>query len=205
MPYQATDQRGQLKLAIAHAIPNTPRLPSGPFSLIVADPPWPYHLRETDQSHRGRCPYPAMQIAEIIRLPVLHIAADDAYCFLWSTKDHLQDAFTILALWGFDYRNIFTWVKTTHNGSKPRLGIGHYGRNCTEFVLLGRRGKIPTFTDLGLTAMATAILAPVTEHSQKPEAFFAIADQLGTAIGGQRIELFARTTRPHWVSWGAEV
>ena len=31
-----------------------------------------------------------------------------------------------------------------------------------------------------------------------------MADRLGDALGGQRIELFARCPRPGWESWGAE-
>ena len=42
--YASTDKRGQQKLAIAlNLVPNTPPLPVGAFSLIVADPSWSYH------------------------------------------------------------------------------------------------------------------------------------------------------------------
>ncbi|NJM66905.1 MAG: hypothetical protein HC851_15175 [Acaryochloris sp. RU_4_1] len=58
--------------------------------------------------------------------------------------------------------------------------------------------------------MPTAFHAPIGFHSQKPEVFYEMADRLGDAIGGQRVELFARCDgqrptgghRPGWVSWG---
>jgi N6-adenosine-specific RNA methylase IME4 len=204
--YAPTDDRGQQKLAIAlELIPNTSPLPVGAFSLIVADPPWSYRLRETDQTHRGRCPYPSMLDTEIMMLPVSAIAADSAYLLLWTTNHHLRLAFDVVEAWGFEYKALHTWVKTTKDGSKIRYGVGHYGRNCTEHVLVGRKGNAPTFTALGLTNVPTAFLAQVGKHSDKPEEFYERADRLGDALGCQRIELFARSPRSGWERWGAEV
>ncbi|NJM67811.1 MAG: DNA methyltransferase [Acaryochloris sp. RU_4_1] len=204
--YTSTDQRGQAKLAIAlELIPNTPPLPVGAFSLIVADPPWSYRLRETDQTHRGRCPYPAMADEEILAMPVSAIAAQDSYLLLWTTNNHLPLAFEVMESWGFEYKSLHTWLKVTKAGDKIRYGVGHYGRNCTEHVLVGRRGKAPTFTALSLTDIPTAFQSPVGKHSQKPEIFYEMANRLGNALGGQRVELFSRCHRPGWVSWGAEV
>lgn len=204
MPYAKTDRRGQRKLEIAAALPGAVTLPEGPFSIIVADPPWAYSLREADATHRGRCPYPAMSIEKIKALPVVHIAAEEAYCFLWTTKDHLEEAFAVLRAWGFKYCNTFTWVKTAKSGT-PRMGIGHYGRNCAEFVLLGRRGQAPTFTALKVTDVLTVFMEPVGGHSVKPRALYAIADRVGEALGGGRVELFARAPRDGWTVWGGEL
>lgn len=204
--YSASDQRGQQKLAISlELLPNTPPLPVGEFSLIVADPAWRYHLRETDKTHRGRCPYPQMSVDEIAAMPVQSLCAEQAYLMLWTTKDHLQQSFSVMEAWGFTYKSIYTWVKSTKDRSKIRMGIGHYGRNCTEFLLVGTRGKAPCFTTLGLTDIPTAFLAPVGKHSAKPEEFYAIANRLGDALGGPRLELFARQQREGWLCWGAEV
>lgn len=96
-------------------------------------------------------------------------------------------------------------VHLVNDKTKIRIGVGHYGRNCTEFFLVGTKGNAPSFTSLRLTDIPTAFMAPVKEHSAKPEEFFGIADRLGEALGGQRLELFARQRRKEWVSWGAEV
>jgi N6-adenosine-specific RNA methylase IME4 len=204
--YAPTDQRGQRKFEIMQQlIPNTPALPMGQFSLIVADPPWTYELRETDATHRGRCPYPSMSDAEIKAMPVGAIASDQAYLLLWTTNNHLPLAFEVVESWGFEYKALHTWVKTTLAGDKIRFGIGHYGRNCTEHVLVCRKGNAPSFTALGLTDIPTAFHSPPKAHSEKPETFYTMADRLGEALGGSKLELFARCDRSEWVSWGAEV
>jgi N6-adenosine-specific RNA methylase IME4 len=205
--YAKTNARGQQKLDIALSlIPNTPAIPVGEFSLIVADPPWSYHLRETDETHRGRCPYPTMSDAEIKAMPVGMIAAQNSYLLLWTTNNHLPLAFEVAEAWGFEYKALHTWVKVTLAGDKIRFGIGHYGRNCTEHVLVCRKGNAPSFTMLGLTDIPTAFHAPPKAHSEKPEAFYTMAERLGEALGGEpKLELFARCDRPGWVSWGAEV
>ncbi|NJM74691.1 MAG: DNA methyltransferase [Acaryochloridaceae cyanobacterium RU_4_10] len=203
--YAPTDQRGQSKLKILQQlIPNTPALPIGQFSMIVADPPWSYNLRETDATHRGRCPYPSMTDAQIKTMPVGAIAAEQAYLLLWTTNNHLRLAFEVVDTWGFEYKALHTWVKTTKVGDKIRFGIGHYGRNCTEHLLICRKGNAPSFTALGLTDIPTAFHAPPCAHSEKPEAFYGMAERLAEALGGDRIELFARQARPGWQVWGAE-
>ena len=204
--YDSSDHRGQQKLALSlELVPNTEPLPEGEFSLIVADPPWQYSLRETDPTHRGRCPYPQMSVEDMSLMPVRDIVAKEAYLLLWATKDHLREAFLVMQDWGFRYKSVFTWVKSTNERSKIRIGVGHYGRNCTEFFLVGTKGKAPSFTALGLTDVPTAFLAPVGEHSEKPEEFYGLADRLGDALGGRRLELFARQRREGWESWGLEV
>jgi ParB-like nuclease domain len=47
-----------------------PPLPTGPYRVIVADPPWPYEIRREDPSHRATTPYPQMSIAQVCALPV---------------------------------------------------------------------------------------------------------------------------------------
>jgi hypothetical protein len=43
-----------------------PPLPgNGQYRVIVADPPWPYEIRDEDPSHRAVYPYPTMTIAQI--------------------------------------------------------------------------------------------------------------------------------------------
>lgn len=208
--YKLTDKTGQLKLAIfQQLLPNLPPIPIGSYSLITADPPWQYSLRETDATHRGRCPYPSMTDQQILDMPIGTIAAPNAYLFLWVTNNHLPLGFKCLDSWGFAYKSIFTWVKTTKASTEedPRanIGIGHYGRNCTEHWLVATKGKPGSFTSHGLTNIPNVIHAPRGKHSQKPEEFWAIADRLAEKLGGKNIELFARQKRLGWDAWGAEV
>jgi N6-adenosine-specific RNA methylase IME4 len=188
---------------------NTPALPIGQFSLIVADPPWSYNLRETDATHRGRCPYPSMSDDEILALEIPTIATQQCYLLLWTTNNHLPVAFKCLNQWGFIAKALHTWVKTQKaNPDKIKMGMGHYGRSSTEHFIVATKGNPPSWLSLGLTNIANVIHEPISEHSKKPEAFYNNVDRLWDAlkdrVGGDRIELFARQSRTGWVSWGAE-
>lgn len=193
MKYATNDKIGQLKLSISFNIPGLPPIPVNNYQLIVADPPWQYQLRETDRTHRGRCPYPAMSDQEILALPVGAIAHQNSYLLLWVTNNHLSLGFQCLESWGFAHKSIFTWVKTTkastEDDPKMNIGIGYYGRNCTEH---------------GLTNIPNVIFAPRSRHSEKPQAFWNVAEKLAEKLGGSKIELFARSKRNGWESWGAE-
>ena len=74
-----------------------PALPTGPFQVIVADPPWRY---ESGNS----LPYPTMDIEEIKAMPVAEIADENAILWLWTTNAHLRVAFDVVEAWGFEYR-----------------------------------------------------------------------------------------------------
>src|SRR6516164_1047661 len=67
-----------------------PPLPgNGPYRVIIADPPWPYDVRQEDPSHRATHPFPQMSIAQICAMKVQEIAHDDCILWLWATNFHL--------------------------------------------------------------------------------------------------------------------
>ncbi len=161
-----------------------PDLPTGPFQVIVADPPWRY-------DSGNDLPYPTMDIEEIKAMPIRDIAADDAILWLWATNAHLRVAFEVVDVWGFEYKTLLTWVK-------DRMGTGEWLRGQTEHCLLAVRGK-PVFVNGNYT---TALDAARREHSRKPEEFFALVE--ATSPGG-RVELFCREQRRGWHVYGNEV
>jgi N6-adenosine-specific RNA methylase IME4 len=207
--YKESDKVGQMKLAIAtQLLPHLPPINMGQYSLIVCDPPWNYNLRETDVSHRGRCSYPSMSDQQILDMPIGAIASSDAYLLLWVTNNHLKLGFDCLENWGFEYKSIFTWVKTTKASTDDEpianMGIGHYGRNCTEHFLVASKGKPPSFTKLGLAGIKNVIFAPRYGHSEKPQRFWDdVAYPLAQKLEGSAIELFARQKRDGFDSWGS--
>ncbi|MGD1061725.1 MAG: MT-A70 family methyltransferase [Terracidiphilus sp.] len=158
-----------------------PELPTGPFQVIVADPPWQY---DTGSS----LPYPTMPLEEIKAMPVQDIADENATLWLWTTNTHLPVAFDVLTAWGFEYKTILTWVK-------DRMGTGEWLRGQTEHCLLGARGK-PVFLH---GSDGTVLEAARREHSRKPEEFYALVER--TCPGG-RVELFSRQAREGWRAFG---
>lgn len=186
-------------------------LPAGPFSTIVADPPWAY----TDRIHAARVRgvkaaeygmgadkirgrrgaegyYPVMTVDQIAALDVRSTAASDAHLYLWTTNAFIEQAHGVARQWGFEPRTILTWVK-------PGIGMGHYFRNNTEHVVFATRGRLPVLR----RNCPTSFMAPKTKkHSEKPEEFFAIVESMSA---GPYLEMFARVLRPGWTVWGNEV
>ena len=172
------------------------------FRCIVADPPWPYpdqRWRPSSSQPKGTkdnlLAYTTMNIDAMSRLAVAGCAAEDCDLYLWTTQKYLPDAFGVLQAWGFRYCQALTWCKV------PR-GLGQGGLFCptTEFLLLGRKGRMPK----GKRRVDSTWwqVTRTRNHSQKPEFF---QDMIETVSDGPRLELFARRPREGWTVWGNEV
>lgn len=174
------------------------------FRCIVADPPWHYGPGYPAPKNRPNCnpgvakpmPYPTMTAQEIAALPVAGCAAPDCDLYLWTTQKYLPDAFSVMQAWGFRYCQTLTWCKA------PR-GLGQGGLFCptTEFLLLGRKGRMPK-GKRRIDSTWWQVKRPHNSHSTKPEFF---QDMVETVSDGPRLELFARRSRPGWTVWGNEV
>ena len=184
------------------SLQNVVGLPNGPFRCIVADPPWQYGKwgRATPahrpNGHEYAMPYPTMTVQEIAALPVAGCADKDCDLFLWTTQKYLFDAYCVMQAWGFRYCQVLTWCKA------PR-GLGQGGLFCptTEFLLLGRKGRMPQ-GKRRLDSTWWQVKRPHNSHSTKPEFF---QDLIETVSDSPRLELFARRERPGWTVWGNEV
>jgi N6-adenosine-specific RNA methylase IME4 len=173
------------------------------YKTIVADPPWSYNRKWDTGSKRAirktteaePMSYPTMNLQEISALPVAALAAENCDLYLWVTQKYLPDGFDVLKAWGFRYCQTLTWCKVPS-------GTGQGGLYCptSEFLLLGRKGKMPT----GKTRKDSTWwqVKRTNKHSQKPEFF---QDLIEEQSDGPRVELFARRQRPGWDVWGNEV
>jgi N6-adenosine-specific RNA methylase IME4 len=160
---------------------SSPPLPTGPFRVIVADPPWRY---ETGND----LPYPTMALEDIKAMPVRDLAEEEAILWLWTTNAHLRIAFDVVEAWGFEYRSLLTWVK-------DRMGTGEWLRGRTEHCLLAVRGK-PVFLQGNHT---TVLEAARREHSRKPEEFYELVED---TCPGSKLDLFSRQERRGWRVFG---
>jgi N6-adenosine-specific RNA methylase IME4 len=184
------------------------------YGCIVSDPPWAFRSYAPAQNpHIARNPdrhYDTMDLDAIKALPVREFAAPACHLFMWVTGPHLENAFDVIRAWGFRYSGIaFTWVKLkrSHNPHQLRIlpsaegdlhvGLGFTTRKNAEICLLARRGGAKR----AAKDVREVILAPVREHSRKPEE---ARDRIERYCGPDVsiIELFARSTRPGWASWG---
>lgn len=164
------------------------------FRCIVADPPW----REAGGGRikRGADKHYALmktsQIIKTISSCPLYQPAENAHLYLWITNNFLRDGLAVLDALGWRYVTMITWAK------QGRIGLGQYYRGMTEHVLFAVRGVQPAL----VRTESTLLLAPRGAHSVKPQAFY---DRIERVSPGPRLELFARTLRPGWTTWGNEL
>jgi N6-adenosine-specific RNA methylase IME4 len=137
-----------------------------------------------------------MTVKEIAAIPVAGCAADDCDLYLWATQKYLPAAFSVMQTWGFRYCQALTWCKA------PR-GLGQGGLFCptSEFLLLGRKGRMPQ-GKRRVDSTWWHVKRPHNSHSTKPEFF---QDMVETVSDAPRLELFARRPREGWTVWGNEV
>lgn len=165
------------------------------YGVIIADPPWPYDNPQSHDSRRGGYTYSPMTLADIQAMPVSQLAAPDCILFLWGTWPKLPQVLQVMAAWGFAHVTGLPWIKTTQEG-RPVYGLGYWIAGCSEYILIGRRGKVsPPATEHYL-----GLVGPALEHSRKPDDIHALAAQLP----GPYLELFARRQRSGWTVFGNE-
>ena len=186
------------------------------YAVILVDPPWSYVGYVTDGVPQTTSTqhYPTMSVEELAKLPVGDLARPDCALFMWTIASHTPQAFWLAKQWGFKFASkAFTWAKlnknalTNHARTYPPIllddpahwfmGMGHGTRRQTEDCWLFSIGH-PRRLDRGVREL---IIAPVREHSRKPEEVY---DRIERLFAGPYCELFARTSRPGWALWGNE-
>jgi N6-adenosine-specific RNA methylase IME4 len=117
---------------------------------------------------------------------------------MWTTDPLLEKSFEVIKAWGFTFKTPgFVWAKTNAKSGTYFMGCGYYTRANPEYCLLATKGK-PKRLSRGVPKL---IVSPRREHSRKPDETYERIEKL---FAGPYCELFARTTRPGWVSWGNE-
>lgn len=119
--------------------------------LIEADPPWRYNDRgmsgfKTVPRYRIHPRYPTLSVDQLCMMAPEIQRIQHRWCALglWTTKDFIWDAKAVLDAWGFQYRQIVPWIKTTQKkrckacGRHPlTYGLGSWFRNGVEYLLIG--------------------------------------------------------------------
>jgi N6-adenosine-specific RNA methylase IME4 len=174
------------------------------YGVIYADPPW--RFRNYSRKGEGRnavAHYDCMTIDEIAAVPVAKWAARDCVLFLWAVDPLLPEAFRVIESWGFTFKTVgFYWAKLNKTADPCSAtaedfftGLGYWTRANVEQCLLATRAKPPRLAK----DVRRLIVAPRREHSRKPKEVF---DRIERLAGGPYLEMFSRTSRPGWDSWG---
>jgi N6-adenosine-specific RNA methylase IME4 len=173
----------------------------GPYSTILADPPWQFSNRtgKVAPEHRRLLRYPTMELKEIMDLPISTLAAAQSHLYLWVPNALLPDGLRVMEAWGFTYKSNVVWYKVRKDGGPDGRGVGFYFRNVTELVLFGVRGSMRTLNP-GRTQV-NLLATQKREHSRKPDELYDIIERCSP---GPYLELFARFRRKGWDQWGNE-
>ena len=166
------------------------------YHAILADPPWRFGLRSVKGEEKSpQAQYDCMALDDIKALPVGQLARDHCWLMLWATWPMIREALEVMDAWGFTYVTGGSWAKQSKTGAKWAFGTGYVMRSADEPFLIGRIGNPPIRT----RSLRNLIVAPVREHSRKPDAQYDHVEQLAH---GPYAELFSRTSRTGWDSWG---
>ena len=174
------------------------------FGVIMADPPWPWETwgGESGKIHTA-CDnhYDTQAITEIMNLPVAALAADDCALVLWCTWPHVTIGthIPVIEAWGFKPSTVaFVWVKQNPSGNGLHTGNGYWTLANAEVCFIATKGS-----PLRLAAdVHQVVMAPVGEHSEKPEA---VRQRIERLFSGPYLELYARKLTPNWTCWGNEI
>lgn len=180
--------------------------PSKRYRVIYADPPWTFATYS--RKGKGRSPeayYDCMSLEDIKALPVADWAADDAVLLLWTTDPLLEKAFDVIRAWGFTYKTVgFYWAKLNKVNGEAKFdersfftGLGFWTRANPEPCLLATRGR----PKRRAADVRKLVISPRREHSRKPDEVY---ERIEALCDGPYLEMFARSSRPGWDSWGTE-
>ncbi len=170
------------------------RVRTEPFRVITADPPWSFSDRLPGASRGAEKNYGVMTLGAICAFPLPPIA-DDALLFLWRVSSQVEEANLVVRAWGFVPKTEIVWVKKTCTG-KRHFGMGRIVRAEHETCIVAKRGR----PEVLAKNIRSTFEAPTGQHSEKPETFY--RDIVEKLAAGPYVELFARSPRLGWDSWG---
>jgi len=167
------------------------------YDVIYADPPWTF--KTFSNKGKNRSPenhYDVMSLQDICNLPVNKISKDNSVLLMWVTDPLLDKAFKVIEAWGFKYKTVsFTWAKTNRKSKGFFTGLGYWTRGNPEMCLLATKGKPKRISK----SVPQLVIEQRREHSRKPDIIY---NHIENLLEGSYIELFARTQRSGWDSWG---
>lgn len=170
-------------------IEQSPEPLDGLYDVVVVDPPWEVNWGDYDPiNRRGVPPYPMISVEELNQLKIP--ASENCILFFWVINNFIHEGFHIIEKWGFQVKNMFTWVK-------DKFGLGDWGRGQTEHVFVCVKGK-PV---VDFSSQPTVIYGIRREHSRKPDEFYAMVER--TCIG-RKLDYFSREKRRGWAQCGNE-
>lgn len=190
-----------------------------PFGTICLDPPW-------QERGGGKCKRGADRHYSLMKLDDIHRTvwtcplfrpAPDAHCWMWVTNNFLPQGLELMRRLDFRYVTNVVWVKMDDSELRTsmagesiapivlardmlQIGLGQYQRGAHELLLFGVRGK--AMVPATKNRLPSVVFAPRGRHSEKPVEFY---ERIELVSPEPRLEMFARSRRPGWTSWGDQL
>lgn len=164
--------------------------------VLVADPPWKFGDSLPGKGRGAEKHYSCMTTQELCAME-LPPTASDCVLLMWRVAAMQREALDVMDAWGFTLKSELVWRKLTKTG-KRHFGMGRHVRMEHEVCLIGVRVRVAPLNH----STRSVFEAPVGRHSEKPDAFYELAEQL---YPGPHVELFARRRRPGWTCYGDEL
>lgn len=182
------------------------------FGSIGSDPQWKFLTRsEAGEGRSANIHYKTEEVDKIKDLPVGQLLADDGAFYMWMVDWCPQDALDLLTHWGLQHiTTAFTWIKTNGDAadldiwdqSTWHMGQGYWTRANPEVCWFATKIDTKTKPKRLYADVRQLIVAPVMEHSRKPDEWL---DKIERLTPGDYLELQARRPRKGWTSWGDEL
>lgn len=173
------------------------------YDIIYTDPAWAQSkggLRKCRPNQGRSLDYHTCTIEEIkqIHQRASELCSDRHNIFMWTIDKYLPQTEQMMKDLGYTLHARLIWDK--ENGIAPAFTV----RFSHEYLLwFYKKGKILMPLKDMRGKYTTVLREASTVHSRKPEcAYRMIEDMFGDV---KRLELFARTERKGWDSWGDEL
>ncbi len=161
------------------------------FEIVLADPPWRYDFSETE-CREIENNYPTATVEDICSHAPK--TTPDSILFLWATAPKLREAMQVIDAWGFTYKTHAVW-------DKCKIGMGYWFRGQHELLIVATKGKASP--PIAENRVSSIFKESRTEHSKKPDCVYEWIES--AFVSYKKLEMYARSNRPGWKSWGAEV
>ena len=169
------------------------------YGALIADCPWRFsNFSAKGEAKNPVAHYDCMDLDALKAMPISQLAASDCALLMWATAPMLPQALAVMDAWGFTFKSAGAWAKQSSTGQKWAFGTGYCFRSAAEFFLLGTIGK----PKVRSRSVRNLMVAPVREHSRKPDDQYAMVEEL---FAGPYAEVFSRTSRAGWDTFGNEV
>ena len=205
------------------------------FNLIVADPPWGFSdsLSMSEVKRGSIAQYRTMTDNDIIKLSIDNIIAKNALLALWVPGSKLQAGLDAMKSWGFNQKQIWTWVKTKrtplgnlikyikkNNKSIDNFNVGDMIEiinkfDINEILAFGMGHLFRQTHEICLIGVRGKITGELQSRSKRSVYFDynikhskkteGLQNMLDEMFIGNKLELFARRARNGWTCVGIEV